>query len=131
VGTGVYGLSEQGRRRFDRFPMLTADDQFVMERFKTYERRSIPTASFLVHPPRDLDGLLAVRTRVYRGNRELRRQVEPAEHVRHRNAGTLLRLLAQPRTTLGVPIYVSVNLVARWRAAQSWNGRWERDLSSR
>jgi hypothetical protein len=131
VGTGVYGLSEQGRRRFGKFPMLTADDLFVMERFATYERRSVRTESFTVHPPRNLDGLLAVRTRVYRGNSELRRQVDPVEHVAHHNAGTLLRLLVNPRTTLAVPVYVGVNLVARWRAAQSWNGRWERDLSSR
>ena len=33
VGTGVYALSEPGRHRFDRFPDLTADDQFVLQQF--------------------------------------------------------------------------------------------------
>jgi glycosyltransferase involved in cell wall biosynthesis len=131
VGTGVYALSEEGRRRFDSFPAITADDQFVMERFAASERRAVPSASFVVHPPRTLAGLVAIRTRTYRGNRELGSFCQPVEPSRHSNARALLRLSLRPRAVVGVAVYVAVNMYAKYRATRSWDGRWERDVSAR
>jgi glycosyltransferase involved in cell wall biosynthesis len=37
-GSGVYALSEIGRRRFDNFPNLIADDTYVRIQFKPEER---------------------------------------------------------------------------------------------
>jgi len=39
IGSGVYGLSENGRKRFDKFPSITADDGFVHMLFTPKERR--------------------------------------------------------------------------------------------
>jgi glycosyltransferase involved in cell wall biosynthesis len=130
VGTGVYALSAAGRSRFAAFPAITADDQFVMERFATTERRTVRTARFTVHPPGTLDGLLAVRTRVYRGNVELREHHPPVEPPHHANGATLVTLLTRGRLA-DVATYVGVNVVAKHRARQPWDGRWERDESAR
>ncbi len=130
VGNGVYALTAAGRGRFDRFPELTADDLFVRNRFRRAERRSVARASFLVHPPRTLAGLLAVRERTYRGNAELAgdRPRSPDEATAVPGAfGRVAR--AMP---LSFALYAAVNLAAkaRWRARRG-AVRWERDESAR
>jgi len=131
VGTGVYAVSESGRGRFGGFPDLTADDQFVMDRFRADERRAVDGAWFVVHPPRTWRDLLRVRRRVYRGRRELHAVTEPLEPVRPANAAALGRLLRDHRTTRHVPVYIAVNVVARLLAHRRWSGTWERDASTR
>lgn len=46
MGCGVYGLSEVGRARFDTFPELIADDEFVLEQFDRTERKSLSDHTF-------------------------------------------------------------------------------------
>ena len=46
IGSGVYALSEEGRRRFGRFPDITADDAFVRLHFKPAERRTVESCRF-------------------------------------------------------------------------------------
>jgi glycosyltransferase involved in cell wall biosynthesis len=131
VGTGVYALSETGRARFAEFPNLTADDQFVMDRFAVSERRAVRSAHFVVHPPRDLANLLRTRQRTYRGNAELRALHEPVTEAAPGNRAALTRLLLDPATAVGVPVYVAVNAVAKYRTRRAPAGEWERDESTR
>jgi glycosyltransferase involved in cell wall biosynthesis len=131
VGTGVYALSDTGRARFAEFPDLTADDQFVMDRFAVSERRAVRSVHFVVHPPRDLANLLRTRQRTYRGNAELRAEHQPVADAAPGNGAALARLLADPTTAPGVPVYVAVNAVARYRARRARVGSWERDDSTR
>jgi glycosyltransferase involved in cell wall biosynthesis len=131
VGTGVYAVSVDGRRRFGRFPALTADDQFVMDRFVTGERRAVEGARFVVHPPRSWRDLVRVRTRVYRGRRELHAVTAPVEVVAAHNGSALVSLLLDPTTAPHVPVYVAVNVAARILARRRWSGTWERDASTR
>lgn len=131
VGSGVYALSRVGRERFEHFPELSADDQFVMDRFREDERRAVRGERFVVHPPRDLRGLLNVRTRVYRGRRQLRALYPPAETRPTGNRGAILQLTRRRDTACYVPIYMAVNVVTRVMALGRWSGRWERDDSSR
>jgi glycosyltransferase involved in cell wall biosynthesis len=129
VGNGVYALSAEGRRRFGSFPDITADDLFVRNLFTGEERATVAGAEFVVHPPRTLRGLLAMRQRAYRGNREYR------ERFTSRADGTrdlprLARLAA--RRPVDVTVYLAVNVAARVQLRLRRTAvRWERDDSAR
>lgn len=130
VGTGVYALSEAGRRRFDQFPALTADDQFVHQQFARGERKALADVKFTVHPARTLKGLVAMRTRAYRGNRELASSGLAAEEAPQSGLKTALRLAVRPANVPSVAVYVAVNLWSKAKARRA-GPRWERDDSSR
>ena len=131
VGSGVYGLSEQGRARFGEFPDLTADDQFVMQLFESHERETLRSRTFTIHTPRTLRGLVRMRTRVYRGNRELARSglARTAPPTGGRSM-TIARLARSPRRLPEVLCYLSINTVAKALASRPSRG-WERDDSAR
>jgi glycosyltransferase involved in cell wall biosynthesis len=131
VGSGVYALSEEGRRRFSAFPQLTNDDQFVSQLFAPSERISVPDANFVVHPPLRLAGLLAMRTRAYRGNIELARSGLAQYAPPRSGAGIALRQALRPQSAPAVGAYLAVNLVARLQARARPQGKWERDDSAR
>ncbi|HET6873843.1 MAG TPA: glycosyltransferase [Acidimicrobiales bacterium] len=126
----VYGLSAAGRARFDRFPELIADDQFVQQTFQLGERRCLTDRTFTVLPPRDTRSLLLNRTRIYRGNRQLA-ESGLAGHGPPTGSGRVLaRLARHPRDWPAVATYVGVNLAAKRRARRPFEG-WERDETSR
>ena len=130
VGTGVYALSEPGRHRFDRFPDLTADDQFVLQQFARRERRSLPDEHFVVHTPTTLKGLVAIRKRAYRGTAELEACGVP--HGKATGAGLrLLELASSPRNWFPVAVYVTISAIAKLRARFGGGRAWERDDSAR
>jgi glycosyltransferase involved in cell wall biosynthesis len=130
VGNGVYVLSAEGRERFDDFPELTADDLFVRNLFAPGERRTANGGEFVVHAPRTLSGLLAMRRRVYRGNAEYERLGYVSQAESTRSPSRLFRgLLHRPIATT---VFVVVNLVAMLQLR--WSGpvtTWERDDSAR
>ena len=41
IGTGVFALSEKGRKRFDTFPQFVADDGYIRLLFKNHERTKV------------------------------------------------------------------------------------------
>jgi glycosyltransferase involved in cell wall biosynthesis len=131
VGSGVYALSEQGRARFGEFPQVTADDQFVQQQFGPTELRSVGEVQFIAHPPRRLSGLVAIRSRVYRGNWELAASGLARAEPPPSGARTVLRLARQPRRAPGVAVYIAVNVLARRRASRGAGRVWERDESAR
>jgi glycosyltransferase involved in cell wall biosynthesis len=130
-GSGVYALSAVGRSRFRAFPDLIADDQFVVQQFHPRERLTVDAMQATVHPPMSLHAMLRVRTRVYRGNRELAR----SGLARYPAAGgavtALLARARRPQHLLGVGVYVAVNLLARVLARTPRDAIWERDDGSR
>jgi hypothetical protein len=135
IGSGVYGVSAAGRARLGPFPPVIADDLWVRDHFRPGERRSIPAASFLQHPPRDLRSLVRVRTRQRLGNLELRRHFGAARPAGARAPrGRSLGRLLQPGALLGAPVYVAVNVAAKRRAARRWRQQrlqWDHDVSGR
>jgi glycosyltransferase involved in cell wall biosynthesis len=130
VGSGVYALSEQGRSRFLRFPDITADDQYVMQLFSRHERTAVADATFIVHPPRTVRGLLRMRARAYRGNDELARRGLSGTGPTGGAAPALLRLMRRPAAWPAVAVYVAVNLGGKFNARR-YQGGWERDESAR
>jgi glycosyltransferase involved in cell wall biosynthesis len=134
VGNGVYVLSRAGRGRFEEFPNLVADDLFVRNQFAASERYCSPTDHFTIHTPRTVRGLVAMRTRVHRGNAEIAQAQPEGDRQHGRRLDSLLGSARSPSAVLGVGIYVGVNvlakLLARWKRATGSNA-WERDESAR
>jgi hypothetical protein len=71
VGSGFVGISQVGRERFDRFPDIIADDEFVRRQFAADERQVVLDASFTIHVPRDIRSLIKVKTRSRLGTQQL------------------------------------------------------------
>ncbi len=131
VGTGVYALSAAGRARFDRFPDITADDQFVLQRFDRTERRALRGSQFVVHTPTTLRGLLAIRRRAYRGADELQASGLATHPATPSGARRLLELARSPRNWPGVGVYAGISVWAKLAARFGRSGAWERDDSAR
>jgi hypothetical protein len=143
VGSGVYGVSEEGHARLGRFPSIIADDLWFRNHFRPGERRSVGAGIFVQQPPRDLRSLLQVRTRQCLGSYEYQRRFGPsdaaprrfgrAERPPHQRAG-YLRGLLHPRAIAGAPVYVAVNAMARQSARRRWRAgalQWDADTSAR
>jgi glycosyltransferase involved in cell wall biosynthesis len=136
IGAGVYGLSEAGRRRFDRFPEIIADDEFVRRQFAPSERRRVDACSFTIVAPSRLSGVVAIKTRSRLGRLQLERNhPELPGGGGVAGPGTLATVLSRPALWPHVPAYLWVVLVSRRRArrrfAASEFGIWDRDDSSR
>lgn len=136
IGTGIYALSEEGRKRFETFPLIIADDGYIRALFKTEERTSIDSCYSLVRAPTDLASLLKIKTRSRLGRYELKKkfpELQGNEEKKYSNA--MLGLLSQIDLWPKFPVYLYVNVKARFKAkeyarAQGFTG-WERDESSR
>ena len=134
-GSGVYALSEVGRRRFTEFPNVTADDIYVRIQFKPEERETLALVTSTVFAPRTIRQLIAVRTRVYYGTFELARRFPELYIDRGEdNIRTLIGLLKVPRLWFGLLIYCYVNILARCYASillRAGTFAWRRDDTSR
>ena len=124
-GGGVYGLSEVGRQRFQKFPDLIADDLFVDRLFEPGEKAVLDVAPAVICPPRTPRDQVAVLHRVYRGNAE--------QHGRHGTASQTLSEVARsirgPLSAGHALVYVGFALAGR--RGNAGPGAWERDASSR
>jgi len=135
-GSGVYGMSAQGRSRFTNFPALVADDGFVRLQFAPGERQTLENVFSTVFAPRSLRELVIIKTRSHFGTRQLRRQMPNIWINRGAgNAKALLRLGFRPWLWTRLAAYLYVKTAARWRSGrqirQGEMQRWERDDSSR
>jgi glycosyltransferase involved in cell wall biosynthesis len=134
-GSGVYALSEAGRRRFAQFPDVIADDTYVRLQFKPEERETLTSVKSTVFPARTIRQLIAVRSRAYAGTFELARRFPKLSANRgETNNRTLIGLLKEPRLWPGLSIYCYVNILARRKAAVRFRikgSAWQRDDSSR
>jgi glycosyltransferase involved in cell wall biosynthesis len=136
-GSGVYALSEKGRRRFTEFPRITADDAFVRGHFKPIERPPTVAAYSIVTPPRVLAGVIAIKTRSHFGNYELgpRLPMRGNHEGGEPNWPVLLSLTLRPGLWVSIAVYVYTKLLAKarayWRFRKGRAVRWERDETSR
>lgn len=141
MGTGVYGLSREGRGRFEAFPDLIADDGYVRMLFRGRERLAVKEARSIVTAPQKLRDLVKIKTRSRLGGYELRaRHPELArqEQQEKQYGGALRGMLGRPGLWAAVVVYLWVNLLSRVRAKRQLEKRlagreyrWERDESSR
>lgn len=147
IGNGLYAVSAAGRRRWQTFPPIMADDLYVLRLFAEDERRCVPEVHFLVQTPLTLRDLLSVRTRAYLGDRQLAMSglVDPpaADAVGGADepaigSSRIASVLALARSARGLPDVLAYALVSAWaarRASRRWRlqqvDRWDRDASTR
>jgi glycosyltransferase involved in cell wall biosynthesis len=134
-GSGVYALSESGRRRFGEFPNVVADDGYVRIQFTPKERATLTFAASTVFAPRRIRNLIDIRARAYYGNLELGRMFPRLWRNRgESNHVALVGLLGRLSLWPKLLVYYYVNLMGRAKARRRSRGRsfsWERDNTSR
>lgn len=137
MGTGVYALSEAGRRRFDRFPDVIADDGYVRLLFAEDERQAVAGAASTVTAPATLADLVRIKTRSRYGIYQLRQrypELARREAKGKQYGGGLRDVLREVTLWPALPVYLWVSFASRWRARRQMGRqayRWERDESSR
>jgi glycosyltransferase involved in cell wall biosynthesis len=131
---GAYALSEAGCRYVGILPPVINDDEYVRRRIAEDKVRVVQGCSFRAQMPRTLRDLLAVRTRVHRGNRQLLRLARASGSALPTQQQGLRSLLAtawrRPDLWVGVLTYVAINAVSKLRARRGGTG-WGRDESTR
>jgi glycosyltransferase involved in cell wall biosynthesis len=132
-GAGVFGLSENGRRRFGAFPNVVGDDLWVDRHFSRDEIEVVDCAPVIVAAPRCTRDLLRVLRRTYHGKREALPAHRP-EHGLPRTGPPILQdlgrlMVRSPRSALDALVYAAFAIIGRLAPAS--DARWERDESSR
>ncbi|MEP6389968.1 MAG: glycosyltransferase [Halioglobus sp.] len=123
-------LSTAGRTRIGRLPAVTADDTYLRRTIPSDRVAVVPSVSFRVRAPLSTSSLLQVRSRSYRGNRELAAHTQGYAQKKEAR-GLIENLIRKPALWLYVPIYVAVTFSARALSYYNSGVRWERDLTTR
>lgn len=136
IGAGVYALSEEGRKRFDHFPDVIADDGFVRALFKEHERGKVIGAKSIVRAPATLYWLMKIKVRSRMGQMQLAKMYPELIKNEHKNhSGGILSTLINPFNWPKVIVYLYVSvmsrILARRRLVNVAEYRWEKDISSR
>ncbi len=133
AGSGVYAVSETGRRRFGRFPDLIADDLFIQQQFDPHERRRVTSSRSIMRTPRTFSALVLRKVRVFAGN-EQHAEFLPSRRTNTDWAGWIHVVRRHPALCVHLPTFACASLVAKVLArAQRWRGtvNWGRDETSR
>ncbi|MFV0317414.1 MAG: glycosyltransferase [Microthrixaceae bacterium] len=111
IGGGVYGVSEVGRRRFERFPDLRAEDYWFNAQFSPRERSRVDAAVSTVDVAPDVRRLVKRKARVLAYNRAADAELAGAPGRPRGRAGGLSRLArSQPRLIPAIVIYAAIAL---------------------
>lgn len=136
LGSGVYAVSQRGRERFQRFPDIIADDEFIRRCFDVAEKASILDASFTVIPPVTLASLINIEVRRRHGMKELMNILPENDRREYWSQRiTIARLAATPTLWPALVVYLWVKLAPRfayaWQSMHRRHTEWRRDDSSR
>lgn len=134
IATCSFVISEEGRKRFDTFPDVIADDGFVRAHFYAHELGNTPYATVYVSAPKTAASLIKIKTRARLGNVELKAKNLGYNKPAPKYSSALSSLLFS-RHWLSAIIYVGFVVIFRWRASRQFRQldtyQWEVDHSSR
>jgi glycosyltransferase involved in cell wall biosynthesis len=136
IGAGVYALSEEGRKRFDHFPDVIADDGFVRALFKEHERGKVTSAKAIVRAPATLYWLMKIKVRSRMGQMQFANMYpELIKNEQKNHSGGILNTLSRPANWPKVIIYLYISVMSRILARKRLRNisayKWEKDISSR
>ena len=127
IGAGVYALSGAGRGRFDAWPDVLGDDQFVYRSFAPHERRTVSGHRTLVGAPEDLRAVVRRGVRVRRGNAQLSAGTSDRPALPPPRAGikhALRRSVRTPRGIASAATFLVVTIVIRLITRFGHTGDW-------
>lgn len=116
IGAGVYALDEHGRARFEAWPDVLGDDQYVFRLFGPQERVLVDGHHTVVHAPPDLRTLVRRQLRVRRGNRQLTAGGPQLASMSAPRAGigvAVRSVASSPRAWAGLVVWVAVHILVR------------------
>ncbi len=129
-GAGVYGLTEEGHRRFGTFPELINDDLFVDSQFSIEEKARVRARPVVVTTPADSQSLLKIMRRGHLGELELANmKLRHSPTTGLRTASSVLQTVRTPRDAVDGVVYLAFSLMRR--VGHDKGERWARDESSR
>lgn len=134
-GRGVVALSAAGQARVSDLPRLMSDDLGMSDVFSPHERRVVPGAVAVVHPPRSLGDLVRRRVRIVTGNVQAARLGARRASSRTRVRTLLGLAVTRPGMAVRLPVFLGVYVVAALGARRAVRAgdfhTWQRDESSR
>lgn len=136
IGGGFYAVSEAGRARFDAFPPVIADDEFVRRHFNADERLNPEGLTFTIKAPHRFSDLVKVKTRSRLGRMELKQKFPRLSSGSGEESGSkTFDIGKKPGLWPAAFVYLLVNALTRLRARRQIREldsyQWERDESSR
>ena len=134
IATCSYIITEEGRKRFDRFPDVIADDGYVRSHFRNSEISNISGAEIHIRAPKDIYSLIKIKTRARLGIVQLLKTDQyPVREAKHYGSTITRRLLSKDLVSVG--IYILIALIVRMRSSFQLRRiskyKWEKDASSR
>jgi hypothetical protein len=138
-GRGVVGLSQEAHRRIGELPEFMGDDLAASLAFPAEQRRVVPGAIVVVHPPRKLGDLLRMRVRALVSTTQIAdgSELSAAAAEARTSRGDLVAVLRAgslgeaPKVAWFVVVTVLVRLRARRAIRRQDYRTWLRDESSR
>ncbi len=136
LGSGVYGLSREGRQAFKEFPDIISDDGYVRLLFPSVERHIEKQNSFTIYVPKDIGSVIKIKTRSRIGLLQLNDTFpELTSNENTDNSSFIRHRLFNVSTFFSTFLYVAIKLVINRRAARRYkNGNyhvWLRDETAR
>jgi len=136
IGSGIYGVSEAGRKRFDNFPDVINDDTYFSIQFKAKERKIVELFSFTIFPPKNIIDLIRIKTRTKIGNILLKQSYpELFQNKEPTNRRYLLKSISNPGKTISILVYIMIRLAVSLNSYRLLLMRkqipWFKDESSR
>jgi len=136
IGAGVYAVSETGRKRFNEFPDIIADDGYIRLLFSSQERGVVTDAISTIIAPKDIRSLVKINTRIRIGGYELHERYAELLRNDDKDYGSAVGgMLKSWRMWHKTALYIVINLWVRSRArnhiTRHGHAGWARDDSSR
>ena len=136
IGSCVYALSEEGRKRFDVFPDVIADDGYARALFKEHERGIAPGAISKLVAPANANFLMKIKVRSRMGQIQLARMYPElvANEDKQRGSGVkaaLANISDWPQVAVYLYVTIYSRLKAYYRLKYDKKFKWDRDTSSR
>lgn len=141
VGSGVFGLSEEGLRIMGDFPDTYGDDIWVRTRFDYDQRRNVGADAqgrpvfFLVSPPRTLKDHVVIEARRLIGLQHVRKNFASTETSRRNGVGSLGAARREGATLIDIATYIGMKTAAKllfkWKNLRGRNKTWIKDVKAR
>lgn len=138
-GRGVVGVSREGYDKLRSLPPLLGDDLAASLLFTEEQRRVVPEAVAVIHPPRSLSALLRIRTRALVSTAQAADDPQLAgASGAARTSWADLRAVAREHPARNVPKvawFLAITVVTRLRARRAVRAgdfrTWQRDDTTR